>query len=196
MRIIVVGKTPLGISTARRLAAREHEICLLEPAELPTLEGTAGVIFVCIETSLPTGGVDFDGVQDLFLKLGDLLGSQEGYHLIVIRSPLVPGITEEHLIPTLERASGRKAGDDFGVCIYPEFRSPRELQAGAQGRRQILIGQMDEPSGTLLRSLLAEPDPPMNMTSLSAAEYSGYLYRYLKLDPQEYEIPTPVFEWF
>ena len=34
---------------------------------------------------------------------------------------LLPGSTEESVIPVLEEASGGKAGKEFGVVYYPEF---------------------------------------------------------------------------
>ena len=42
-------------------------------------------------------------------------------HLVVLTSTVLPGDTENVVIPALEKYSGLKHGKDFGVCYSPEF---------------------------------------------------------------------------
>ena len=49
------------------------------------------------------------------------MGRKGAWHVVVVRSTMLPGSTEEHVIPLLERHSGLRAGVDFGVCYNPEF---------------------------------------------------------------------------
>ena len=60
--------------------------------------------------------------RSITLFSGDMaLAGSDGYHVVAVRSTMLPGSTEERVIPILEGASGRRAGRDFGVAFNPEF---------------------------------------------------------------------------
>src|SRR5207248_8296556 len=66
--------------------------------------------------------------------IGAALRDKPAYHVVVIRSTVLPGTTHDVLIPTLERASGKTYGDGFGVSVNPEFL--REGSAIADFRKR------------------------------------------------------------
>ena len=45
-------------------------------------------------------------------------------HLVILESTTYPGTTEEHVVTACEKASGWKAGRDFGVAYCPERYNP------------------------------------------------------------------------
>ena len=53
--------------------------------------------------------------------IGTALKNDGKFHLIVMRSTMLPGSCNDVVIPALEMYSGKKAGLDFGVCVNPEF---------------------------------------------------------------------------
>jgi GDP-mannose 6-dehydrogenase len=78
--------------------------------------------FICVGTpSNQNGSINLSFIKRVCEEIGEALASKPGYHVIVVRSTMLPGSTEELVIPTLEAASGKKAGKDFGVCFNPEF---------------------------------------------------------------------------
>ena len=78
--------------------------------------------FICVGTpSNGNGNIDLKYVERVCEQIGEALAEKSDYHVIVLRSTMLPGSTEELVIPTLEKASGKKAGVDFGVCFNPEF---------------------------------------------------------------------------
>src|SRR5688500_13977683 len=80
------------------------------------------LVLVCVGTpSLPNGGIDLKYVRRVCEQIGQTLSSHPGAPVIVIRSTMLPGTMRNVVIPTLERASGKRAGEEFGVCINPEF---------------------------------------------------------------------------
>jgi GDP-mannose 6-dehydrogenase len=82
----------------------------------------ADLVFVCVGTpSTPNGGQDLTAVRRVSEQIGATLRSAAGCPVIVLRSTVPPGTTEEIVLPILEEASGKTEGEDFGLCFQPEF---------------------------------------------------------------------------
>ncbi|HEX6654807.1 MAG TPA: nucleotide sugar dehydrogenase [Candidatus Limnocylindria bacterium] len=80
------------------------------------------VSIICVGTpSNPNGSLDLTAVQRVAETIGLALRDKETWHTVVVRSTMLPGSTDERVIPALERHSGKKAGEDFGVGYNPEF---------------------------------------------------------------------------
>ena len=80
------------------------------------------VSLVCVGTpSAANGGLDLGHVRRVCDSIGAALRDKDGHHVIVARSTMLPGSTEEIVIPALEVASGRRLGEQFGVAYNPEF---------------------------------------------------------------------------
>ena len=54
-------------------------------------------------------------------SIGQALRRKNKYHLVTLSSTVMPGSTGGKLLPVLEHASGKRCGDDFGLCYNPEF---------------------------------------------------------------------------
>jgi GDP-mannose 6-dehydrogenase len=78
------------------------------------------------------------------------------------------------VIPTLESASGRKAGAEFGVCINPEFLREGSAVHDYFNPPKTVIGELNEASGNLLASLYAHLDAPLVRTDIETAEMVKY----------------------
>lgn len=77
---------------------------------------------VCVGTpSRPNGSLDTGYVKMACEQIGKALAKTDAFHSVVMRSTILPGTMESLVIPTLEAASGKRAGIDFGVGYYPEF---------------------------------------------------------------------------
>ncbi|HEX6996415.1 MAG TPA: nucleotide sugar dehydrogenase [Gammaproteobacteria bacterium] len=90
-----------------------------------TVDGAAtecDLIFVCVGTpSLRNGQQDLSAVRRVAEQLGVALRSATGYPVVVLRSTVYPGTTEDVVRPILEEHSEKRAGVDFGLCFQPEF---------------------------------------------------------------------------
>lgn len=80
------------------------------------------------DLSLIAVGTPFDGreidlthIKAVSRQIGQALRTKLGYHVVIVKSTVVPGTTDDVVCPILEDASGKKAGVDFGVGMNPEF---------------------------------------------------------------------------
>ena len=137
---------------------------------------TSQASLVCVGTpSNHNGGLDLTFVKRVCQDIGAALAAKGDYHVVVLRSTVLPGTTEEQAIPTLERASGRQAGRDFGVCFNPEF-----LREGSSVRDFhcppfTLIGAHTEQAGQIAAAIYQKIDAPLIITSIKVAEMVKYV---------------------
>ena len=102
------------------------------------------ISFICVGTpSLPNGSLNLAYVRRVCEDIGLALAAKSGYHVIVARSTMLPGSTEQVVIPILEQASGKSAGRDFGVCFNPEFLREGSAVHDFDHPPKVVIGQID-----------------------------------------------------
>ncbi len=125
------------------------------------LRATTNLQKSVIETdiTLIAVGTPFDGEIDLsYIKkaseqIGTVLKEKSNYHLVVVKSTVVPGTTDEVVLSILEESSGKKAGIDFGVGMNPEFLREGEAIDDFMCPDRIVLGGMDEKSIDVLEKL-------------------------------------------
>jgi UDPglucose 6-dehydrogenase len=135
------------------------------------------VFFICVGTpSREDGSIDLAHIEGAAKEIGQALAERKEYCVVVVKSTVVPGTTEKLVIPILERFSRKKAGEDFGVCMNPEFL--REGQAVKDflfpKDQGIVIGELDRKSGDLLFEIYKDFDAEILRTDLRAAEMIKY----------------------
>lgn len=108
---------------------------------------------IAVETPFDGENIDLRSIEEVSRQVGNVLRDKATYHVVVVKSTVVPGTTDEVVRPILEKTSGKKAGIDFGVGMNPEF-----LREGAAIQDflfpdRIVIGAMDKRSHEFLDEL-------------------------------------------
>jgi len=131
--------------------------------------------FLCVGTpSTKNGSIDLSYLKEATKQIATILKNKKTWHLIVIKSTVLPGTTQQIVLPLLEQYSGKKAGTDFGLAMNPEFlKEGVAIQDFLQPDR-IVFGFYDERSRTTLQELYNNFTCPLVETSLSAAEMIKY----------------------
>ena len=129
----------------------------------------------CVGTpSRRNGSIDLTFLERVCEEIGRALAVIDRYHVVVIRSTVLPGTTHEVLIPALERSSGKTYGEGFGVSVNPEFL--REGMALKDFRKPplTLVGHnhATDAGGTI--ALYQAIDAPLVSTSIRVAEMTKY----------------------
>jgi len=133
------------------------------------------IALVCVGTpSRTNGSIDLRFVQRVCEQIGAALAQHPGRLTVVIRSTVMPGTMDSLVIPTLEKASGKKAGKDFGLCMHPEFLREGTSIHDFYNPPKTVIGELDKASGETLASLYVKTPGPMIRTSLRVAEMVKY----------------------
>jgi GDP-mannose 6-dehydrogenase len=141
-------------------------------------EGVAAsrLSLICVGTpSQANGSLKLDYVTAVCNDIGRALKASQGRHVVVMRSTVLPGTMRDVVIPTLERASGLRAGTDFGVCNNPEFLREGSAVHDFYNPPKTVIGETDKQSGNLLLRLYAGLSAPVVRTTVDTAEMVKYV---------------------
>lgn len=79
------------------------------------------ITFIAVGTPFDGRRIDLTHIREAARQVGAALRDKRDHHVVVVKSTVVPGTTDEVLLPELERASGKRAGVEFGVGMNPEF---------------------------------------------------------------------------
>src|SRR4030095_13434229 len=97
------------------------------------------------------------------------------YHVVVIRSTILPGTMRNVVIPALEKSSGKTAGVEFGVCFNPEFLRESTAVHDHYNPPKTVVGETDVRAGDALLVLYGQLKAPVFRTSLEVAEMVKYV---------------------
>jgi UDPglucose 6-dehydrogenase len=139
------------------------------------------VSFICVPTPTSEGQIDLRYIKEATIAIGKALAARTTYHVVVVKSTVVPTTTETVVLPLLERYSGKQAGE-FGVCMNPEFLTEiaSSWSADEASNRdfftedRIVIGAYDKRSGDILEDLYRPLHKPIFRTDLRTAELIKY----------------------
>jgi GDP-mannose 6-dehydrogenase len=180
------GKSPIiepGLNELLDKVVREE--CLKVTADSNEAIRESDVSMVCVGTpSSPNGSLDTTYLERVVTQIGAALSALSTYHVVTIRSTLLPGMVQSHCVPLLESASKKRVGNEFGVCINPEFLRESTAIKDFQAPPFTLIGEIDKRSGDTLAQVYADiPTPtyrvPPDVASL--VKYVSNAYHALKV---------------
>jgi len=135
----------------------------------------SNITFLCVGTpSLKNGNIDLSFIEESTKQIAAGLKNKNNYHLVVVKSTVLPGTTERIILPLLEQYSDKKVGIDIGLAMNPEFLKEGVAIKDFLEPDRIVIGTYDEKSKRTLREFYQNFSCPLVETSLSAAEMIKY----------------------
>ncbi|WP_240612739.1 nucleotide sugar dehydrogenase [Alteromonas flava] len=133
------------------------------------------VSFVCVGTpSDKQGGLDLSYIKQVCQQLGQAIAAKRQYHVVVIRSTVIPGTVLEVVKPALEEASGLCAGQDFGIASNPEFLREGSAIHDYRNPPMTVIGALDDRSAAPLLELYANAPGELVQLPIESAEMVKY----------------------
>jgi UDPglucose 6-dehydrogenase len=95
--------------------------------------------------------IDLSFIESTAKEIGEALKRKEKYHLVVVRSTVVPGTTRNLVSKIITEVSGKEPGKDYGLCMQPEFLAEGRSIEDTLHPDRIVIGEFDEKSGEMLQ---------------------------------------------
>lgn len=139
---------------------------------------SSDITFITVATpSLPSGEADLSLVKEAARELGEALKEKPSYHVVVVKSTVPPGSTMKVVKPTVEEASGKEAGEGFGLAMNPEFLREGSAIHDSLNPDRVIIGELDRRSGDTLEELyrgLYGGETPIIRTNIYTAELIKY----------------------
>ncbi len=133
------------------------------------------ISFVAVPTpSQPNGNLNLDYIRTVCQEIGEAIKTKDQYHIVVIRSTVLPGSVMDVVKPVLEASTGKRAGIDFGLAVNPEFLRESSAIEDYDHPPMTVIGCLDNHSAEKLRNLYRDLNAPIFITSIDVAEMVKY----------------------
>lgn len=190
--ISIIGSGKVGGETGECLEKLGHKViyCDINPNTISELSrqgksvsddvaqtvSKTDVSFVCVPTP-SDNGINLTYVVDAVKKITEGLRNSKHWHLVVIKSTVIPLTTEKVVLPILQ-----SSGKEFGLCMNPEFLTEIakswtqdfNYHRGMRNTERIVIGELDKKSGDVLSDIYLPLHIPIFRTDLKTAEMCKY----------------------
>lgn len=133
-------------------------------------------MFTVPTPSAHDGKINLDAVNSASIDLGKRLKGSKNYHLVVVKSTVPPGTTENLCLKNVEEYSGKKLGKDLGACMNPEYLREKTACEDSLNAWLIVIGEWDKKSGDMLSLLYKKFKCPLFRVSIQEAEMQKYVH--------------------
>ena len=132
------------------------------------------VTIVAVATPQGEEGIDLRYIREVSKEIGKILRHKESYHVVCIKSTVVPSTTDTYVASIIEEHSGKRVGD-FGLCMNPEFLREGNAVADFMKPDRIIIGAEDDRSFNVMKDLYSIfKGVPILRTNLRTAEMIKY----------------------
>ena len=169
------GEAPIFENGLDELLARHVGKHLRASTDLRAAVLASEITFIAVGTPFDGRRIDLTFIRDATQQIGAALRDKAEYHVVVVKSTVVPGTTDDVVLPILEHASGKRAGTDFGVGVNPEFLTEGVAVDDFMRPDRLVLGGIDERSVQVQRAVYAPfARTPLLATNNKTAEMIKY----------------------
>jgi UDPglucose 6-dehydrogenase/GDP-mannose 6-dehydrogenase len=169
------GRSPIHEAGLDELLARNIGTSLTATTDLDMAVRSTELSLIAVGTPFDGEQIDLKYIRQVSRQIGEVLKSKDAYHVVVVKSTVVPGTTDNVVTPILEEASGKKAGVDFGVGMNPEFLREGVAVDDFMNPDRIVLGGIDARTQDVLARVYASfSDTDVIRTGNSTAELIKY----------------------
>jgi UDPglucose 6-dehydrogenase len=178
VEMILAGRAPFeepGVHAALRRHLKSGRITATASVE----DGYRGAthVMVCVGTpQARDGSQDLRSVKAVARSIGQEVRRRKrsDWLTVIVKSTVVPGTTVGLVREEVEKASGRKAGRDFGLASNPEFLKEGTALKDALRPDRVVVGGLDKRSTDETMRLFKWVKAPVVRTDPTTAETVKY----------------------
>ncbi len=172
--LINAGKSPVVEPTLEDLILRGVQAGCLRATQRARRLGDLSLI--CVGTpGNENGSLDLSQVERVVSEIGELLRTGDSFHVVVVRSTVLPGTVDNLVRPLLEQKSGKQEGKDFGICMNPEFMRESTAIHDFYHPPFTVIGTCDHHAAERVAAMYSSVKAPVERTSILVAELIKYV---------------------
>ena len=175
--MINAGQTPIveeKIGDVVRQAVDSEHLTATDDVQAAVLSTDASL--VCVGTpSKANGDLELTYVRRVAEQIGQAIGKKDSYHTVILRSTVLPGTTENVVLPILEEHSGKRVGIDFGLCFNPEFLREGSSVKDFHAPPFTLVGVTHQQDAEVVRELYGWLDAEFLVEDIRTAEMVKYI---------------------
>lgn len=172
---LAAGTLPIHEAGLDDLLDRHLGVRFFPSTDLDTAVRDSDLTMITVGTPFEDGAISLRFVAAAAAGIGRALAAKPGYHVVVVKSTVVPGTTDGLVRRTLEETSGKKSGTDFGVGMNPEFLREGEAVEDFQKPDRIVLGGNDARCLARMAELYAAfPETQQIHTNTHTAEMIKY----------------------
>lgn len=136
---------------------------------------SSDITIVAVGTpSKDNGDIDLSYIKNVAQSIGEILKDKEDFHIISMRSTVLPGTAKNIVIPLIEKYSKKKIGVDFGYVSNPEFLRESTAIYDFYNPPKTVVGTSDEKSAKKFKELYSFLEAPYFETDIEVAEMIKY----------------------
>lgn len=142
--------------------------------DLQAAVNATDVTLIAVGTPDHDGHIDLSQIEAASAGVGEALRTKDAYHVVAVKSTVVPGTTDGPVRRAIESAAHKAVGKDIGLCMNPEFLREGTAIEDFMTPDRIVIGAADERSAAVFAKLYDKFDCPKVVVSLRNAEFTKY----------------------
>lgn len=173
---INAGRPPIheiGLDKLLRSARDKGMLSATTDAKTAILD--SDVTLICVGTPTVDGRMDMSQIVAAAKEIGSALASKRGYHVVAVKSTVLPGTTEGPVKAAIESHVGRKVGDGWGLCMNPEFLREGRAVEDFRVPDRIVVGATDSMTAEVFLNVYADFTCPKLVTTPRTAEMIKYV---------------------
>ena len=133
------------------------------------------ITFIAVGTPFEKGKFSTKFLKSAAKNIGLALKNKKKYHVIVVKSTVLPGTTDTTVKNHIEKFSGKKAGKDFGISMNPEFLGEGEAINDFVNSDRIVVGADNKKTQIIVKNIYNKfKKVPILLTNNKTAELIKY----------------------
>lgn len=191
-KITIIGSGFVGKATGKGFLKHGYDVSFVDVNNLTidslTKEGllscnieakcvsNSDIYFISVLTPTIDEHFEYRFIDSALASLGQVIKNETKKPIVVIRSTVLPGTTEERFSKIIEQYSQKKLGEDFYMAMNPEFL--REIHAESDFAKPwiIVIGSNEAHAAQILDDLYKPFNAPIVHMTIKEAEMLKYVH--------------------